>query len=206
MRRRSAQALGFTDLLFNGLLGFAVMFVLAYLMINPTAKTGAVDNKAEFLVTLSWPDGRREDVDLYVLDPDGNLVWYGRREAGLMHLDRDDLGRANDVVVVDGREVVNPLNQEIVAIRGILAGEYVVNVHLYRATREAAPVPVNVKVEKLNPSVSVVHYGGFELTRQSEERTAVRFTVRADGGVGDVNTLPRRLAPMRRAPAAGAGS
>ena len=75
--RRDPQALGFTDLLFNGLLGFAVMFVLAYLMINPTAKTGAVDNKAEFLVTLSWPDGRRDDVDVYVLDPDGNLVGYG---------------------------------------------------------------------------------------------------------------------------------
>lgn len=205
MRRRDPQALGFTDLLFNGLLGFAVMFVLAYLMINPTAKTGAVDNKAEFLVTLSWPDGRRDDVDVYVLDPDGNLVWYGQREAGLMHLDRDDLGRTNDVVVVDGQEVVNPLNQEIVAIRGILPGEYVVNVHLYRAAGDGA-VPIGLKVEKLNPSVSVVHYASFELTRQGEERTAVRFSVRADGGVGDVNTLPRRLVPLRRAPAAGAGS
>ena len=44
------------------------------------------------------------------------------------------------------------------------------------------------------------------LTRQGEERTAVRVTVRADGGVGDVNTLPRRLVPTRRAPTAGAGS
>ena len=30
----------FTDLLFNALLGFVVMFVLAYLLINPIAKTG----------------------------------------------------------------------------------------------------------------------------------------------------------------------
>ncbi|HET6522544.1 MAG TPA: hypothetical protein VFG47_22380 [Geminicoccaceae bacterium] len=204
MRRRDPQGLGFTDLLFNALLGFAVMFVLAYLLINPTAKTGAVDNKAEFLVTLSWPDGRRDDADIYVLDPDGNLVWFGRREAGLMHLDRDDLGRSNDVVVVDGREVVNPLNQEVVAIRGILPGEYVVNVHLYRMAGGGA-VPVSLKVEKLNPTVSVVHYAGFELGYRGEERTAVRFTVRADGGVGGVSTLPRRLVPLRGA-APGAAS
>jgi hypothetical protein len=44
------------------------MFVLAFLLINPIAQTGAVDAKAEFLITLSWPDGRREDVDLYVED------------------------------------------------------------------------------------------------------------------------------------------
>lgn len=64
MRRSSQIGIAFTDLLFNALLGFVVMFVLAFLMINPVARTGAVDAKAEFLVTLSWPDGRSEDVDL----------------------------------------------------------------------------------------------------------------------------------------------
>ena len=207
MRRHRAQGLGFTDLLFNALLGFVVMFFLAYLLINPVAKTGEVDNKAEFLVPLSWPDGRREDGDLYELDPDGNLVWYAGREAGQMHLDRDDLGRRNDVLVVDGREVVNPLNQEVVSIRGILPGEYVVNVHLYRAAGDR-PVPATVQIEKLNPSVGVVFYGSVELGRQGEERTAARFTVKADGGVADVNALPRRIVPLRTAgaPAAGGGS
>ena len=133
MRRPSAMGLGFTDLLFNALLGFVVMFVLAFLLINPVAKSGAIDPKAEFLITLTWPDGRREDVDLYVEDPAANLVWFRRREAGLMHLDRDDLGRSNDVIEVDGQRVFNPLNQEVVSVGGILPGEYVVNLHLYRA-------------------------------------------------------------------------
>jgi hypothetical protein len=35
MRRRSEIGVGFTDLLFNALLGFVVMFVLAFLLINP---------------------------------------------------------------------------------------------------------------------------------------------------------------------------
>ena len=199
MRRSSAIGVGFTDLLFNALLGFVVMFVLAFLMINPVAKTGAVDAKAEFLVTLSWPDGRSEDVDLYVEDPSGNLVWFRQREAGLMHLDRDDLGRRNDVVRIGGREIVHPLNQEIVSIRGIQPGEYVVNLHLYRAAPGTVPVPATVKVEKLNPRVEVVFFGKIVLARPSEERTAVRFSVRADGTVAEVNQLAKALVPLRRA-------
>lgn len=197
MRRPSHGGVAFTDLLFNALLGFVVMFVLAFLLINPIARTGAVDPKAEFLITLTWPDGRREDVDLYVEDPAGNLVWFRAREAGLMHLDRDDLGRSNDVILVDGQEVLNPLNQEVVSVRGILPGEYVVNVHLYRAIGSEG-VPATVKVEKLNPKVQVVFYGAVELLRQGDEQTAVRFSVAPDGRAHDVNRLPKALVPLRR--------
>ncbi len=204
MSRSDSVGIGFTDLLFNALLGFVVMVVLAFLMINPIAKTGAVDAKAEFLITLSWPDGRTEDVDLYVEDPAGNLVWFRAREAGLMHLDRDDLGRSNDVIRIGGREIVHPLNQEIVAIRGLQPGEYVVNLHLYRTAADARPVPATVKVEKLNPKVEVVFYGEVVLARASEERTAVRFSLRADGDIADVNQLPKALVPLRR-PARAAG-
>ena len=197
MRRRSGIGLGFTDLLFNALLGFVVMFVLAFLLINPVAKTGAVDPKAEFLITLTWPDGRAEDVDLYVADPAANLVWFRQREAGLMHLDRDDLGQRNDFVEVAGRRIANPLNQEVVAIRGILPGEFVVNVHLYRGHGGAA-VPATIKVEKLNPKVELVFYGTVTLEAQGDEQTAVRFAVGADGGVRDVNRLAKRIVPLRR--------
>ena len=205
MRRRSDIGIGFTDLLFNALLGFVVMFVLAFLLINPIARTGAVDPKAEFLITLTWPDGRPEDVDLYVADPADNLVWFRQREAGLMHLDRDDLGQRNDVVEMAGRRIANPLNQEVVAIRGIVPGEFVVNVHLYRANG-GDTVPATVKVEKLNPSVEVVFYGTVVLVAQGDERTAVRFAVGADGRVRDVNQLAKRIVPLRRIATAGSGS
>lgn len=197
MRRRSDSGVGFTDLLFNALLGFVVMFVLAFLLINPIAKTGAVDPKAEFLITLAWPDGRPEDVDLYVEDPAGNLVWFRQREAGLMHLDRDDLGQRNDFIEVGGQRIVNPLNQEIVSIRGIVPGEHVVNLHLYR-DEGGQPVPATVKVEKLNPKVELVFYGSVTLAELGDERTAVRFSVGSDGRVRDVNRLARRIVPLRR--------
>ncbi len=197
MRRHSQIGVAFTDLLFNALLGFVVMFMLAFLLINPIAKSGAIDPKAEFLITLSWPDGRPEDVDLYVEDPTGALVWFRNREAGLMHLDRDDLGLRNDVVEIAGRLIVNPINQETVSIRGILPGEYVVNVHLYRAESDQ-PVPATVKIEKLNPAVQLLFAGAVTLTVQGDERTAARFSIGADGRVLDVNRLPKRLVPLRR--------
>lgn len=200
MRRRSDPGLGFTDLLFNALLGFVVMFILALLLINPVARSGAVDPKAEILITLSWPDGLADDVDLYVEDPAGELVWFRHREAGLMHLDRDDLGELNDTIEIDGRRVRNPLNQEIVSIRGVQTGEYVVNAHLYRASGKD-PVTTTVKVEKLNPTVTVVFYGSAELAAQGDERTLVRFTVAPDATVGGVSSLAKRLVPLRRRPA-----
>jgi hypothetical protein len=201
MRRHSEVGVGFTDLLFNALLGFVVMFVLAFILINPIARTGAVDPKAEFLITLAWPEGRAEDVDLYVRDPAGNLVWFRQREAGLMHLDRDDLGQRNDYVEVAGRKIVNPLNQEIVSVRGLVPGEFVVNVHLYRE-RGGEPVPATVKVEKLNPKVELVFYGTVMLAARGDERTAVRFALGADGRVRDVNRLALRLVPLKRIAAA----
>lgn len=197
MVRRNRSELGFTDLLFNALLGFVVMFVIAFLLINPVAETGAVDNKAEFLITLTWPDGRKEDVDLYVEDPDGRLVWFRSREAGLMHLDRDDLGLGNDVIEVAGKKIVNPVNQEIVSIRGIAPGEYVVNLHLYRDEGGKA-VPTKVRVEKLNPKVKLVFYGDVTLSERGEERTAVRFSVTPLGEVRDVNRLAKAIVPHRR--------
>jgi hypothetical protein len=201
MRRRSEIGVGFTDLLFNALLGFVVMFVLAFLLINPIARTGAVDPKAEFLITLTWPDGRPEDVDLYVEDPAASLVWFRQREAGLMHLDRDDLGQRNDFIEVAGSRIVNPLNQEVVSIRGIVPGEFVVNVHLYRAN-DGSEFPATVKVEKLNPKVDLVFYGSVSLSEQGDERTAVRFALGADGRVRDVNQLAKRIVPLRRIAAA----
>jgi len=53
----------------------------ALLAIAPEAKDGKVDSKAEFLVTMTWPDPHPDDFDMFVQDPLGNMVWYRRREA-----------------------------------------------------------------------------------------------------------------------------
>ncbi len=192
----------FTDMLFNVLLGFAFMVFIAFSLINPTAKTGAVDVKAEFMITMNWPDNDPNDMDVYVEDPGGNIVWYHSKEAGLMHLDRDDRGNYRDTITVNGRTIQNPLNQETVTLRGIVPGEYVVNVHEFL---ESAPgkVPVSVKVEKLNPVATVVYYGTLDFDHKGQEETFVRFTLDEEGKVTDVNTRPKSLVRAVRTPAAG---
>ncbi len=179
----------FTDMLFNVVIGLAFMVFIAFSLINPTAKSGAVDLKAELLITLNWPDNDTTDMDVYVEDPAGNVVWYHSREAGLMHLDHDDRGSSRERLTVNGRTIQNPLNQEIVTIRGIVPGEYVVNAHEFLAGSEGK-IPVSVKVEKLNPTAAVVYYGTHDFDHKGQEDTFVRFTLDADGKVGDVNTGP----------------
>lgn len=186
----------FTDLLFNSLVAFAFMFFIAFAMINPVAETGEIDTEVEILITMGWPDNHPDDMDIYVEDPAGNIIWYNQPEAGLMHLDRDDRGQFKDLLLINGEEVANPLNQEIVSIRGLMDGEYVVNVVHYIAS-SIDPVPVNVKVEKINPSVRVVFYGETMLTGTGDERTMVRFTL-ANDEIIDVNDREKSLVALTR--------
>ena len=146
----------FTDLLFNALLGFTFLFLIAIMFMNPVAKKGIIDPKAEYIITIAWPDNSPDDVDTWVEDPNGNLIWFRNREAGLVHLDRDDRGQVNDTITVNGEEIQNPLNQEVITIRGVVPGEYIVNVHYY-ATETQLPLRVTVKVSKVNPALEIVY-------------------------------------------------
>lgn len=197
MRRRrttrEAEVDPFYDMLFNMLIAFVFCFIVALLAMNPKAlKTGDIPAKAEFIINVSWPDMDPNDLDTWVQDPAGELVWFRAREAGLMHLDRDDRGLTNDMVVVNGKQVVNPLNQEVVTLRGIEPGEFTVNVHYYE-TKNGKPVEATVSVIKVNPRADVVFYGQVQLARKGDEATAVRFTVLPDGNVTNVSTLPKSL-------------
>jgi hypothetical protein len=180
----------FSALLFNSLKAITFMFFVSFAMINPVAESGKVDPKAEMMITVTWPDGSPDDVDTYVADPAGNIVWYHRREAGLMHLDRDDRGMFRDVIELNGATIENPLNQEIISFRGLSDGEYTVNIVHYIAN--GGTLPVQVKVEKLNPKVTLVFYDTINLSGTGDEQTAVRFTLEGPE-VKDVNNLPRDL-------------
>jgi hypothetical protein len=196
--RRSDDIDPFTDLLFNALLAFVFFFVIALVSMNPKAKSGDIKAKAEFIINVSWPDMNPNDIDTWVQDPSGNTVWFRQREAGLMHLDRDDRGLDNDTLIVNGQKVVNPLNQEVVTLRGFGAGEYTVNVFYY-ASKDRLPVDVTVSVIKVNPRADVVYYGVVNLPAKGAERTAVRFTVDREGSVTDVNTLQKILVTEQKA-------
>jgi hypothetical protein len=186
----------FSALLFNSLKAITFMFFISFAMINKPADEGKIDPKAEMMITVTWPDNNPDDVDAYVMDPAGNIVWYNQREAGLMHLERDDRGMFKDVILLNNEEISNPLNQETIAFRGLQDGEYIVNIVHYIANG-SAPLPVEVKVEKLNPTVEVVYYQTLELRGTGQELTAVRFTLEGNE-VTNVTNTPRSLVELTR--------
>jgi hypothetical protein len=187
-KARDVEADPFYDMLFNILIAFVFCFVVAMLAFHPDArKSGDIRAKAEFIITMSWPDSNPNDVDTWVRDPAGDVLWFRQRDAGLMHLDRDDRGSKNNSVVVNGREIVNPIRQEMATLRGIVPGEYIVNAHYYES-RDQQPVDVEVAVVKVNPQADIVYTGQMRLSAPGAEQTLVRFTLDATGQVSDINT------------------
>lgn len=185
-RNRYLSGLGFTDLLFNTLIGFVFLFVIAFLLIAPPVPTDKkIDPKAEILIILTWPEGSSKDIDMWVRDPTGEVISFRGRDRGLMHLDRDDLGTSNDTITLsDGRQVVSDQNQEIVTIRGFIAGEWNVNIHYYAYrqgsastdAQELITAPVTVELIRVNPykQKGIIK---FNLIKPGQEKTAFNFTV-----------------------------
>lgn len=180
------------------LLAFTALFVLAFALVA-TAKFDnkeSIKMKAEYLITISWPNDFDDDVDAYVEDPIGHLVCYLRREDGLMHLDRDDYGNSNDNIQTPQGVIKFPENRELVQLRGIVPGEYCINVHAYRLL-DPRPVPVTVTVERLNP-YSLVAIKEVILAKNGDEKTALRFTLAHDGTASNINTLEKCLTKTGR--------
>ena len=182
----------FGVMLFKALQVVAFLFFIALLAIAPEAKDGKIDSKAEFIITMDWPDNHPDDLDLFVQDPAGNTAWYRHREAGFMVLERDDRGGANDFILVNGKKIASPIREEIVTIRGIVPGEYTVNVSHFQATT-GRPVPATVKVQKLNPTTQVVFDNTIIVDHTGDEKTAVRFVLDDSGKVVDVNSRQKSL-------------
>jgi hypothetical protein len=189
MKRSYHSNLAFLDLLFNTLLCFVALFAIALLVISPNNDDKKIDIKAEFLITASWPKDINDDIDLYVEDPFGNIVYFKKQEAGLMHLDRDDLGNSNDRIQTELGMVEYDDNREMVTIRGIISGQYVVNIHAY-SKREGIPVPVLVTIEKINPFSTIVSKT-ITLNEPGQEETVCRFILNSNGDVVSINELPK---------------
>ena len=168
------------------------MFFISFALIQKPQDGGKIDSKAEFIISAEWEEYHPDDIDLIVEDPQGNIVYFQRQQAGLMHLDRDDRGTLADRIMIDGVEVENPANQEVVTIRGYMEGEYVVNL-LYYKSNFIDPLKVKVKVEKINPRLEVVYFNDFFLKKIGDEITAVRFILDDKGNVLDLNQLQKPI-------------
>jgi len=201
VKRSYGSHISFNDLLFNTLLGFVFLFAIAVLLISPVTEK-KLSPKAEFIITVTWPGESKDDVDTWLEDPLGNVLFFRQKEKGLMHLDKDDLGVSNDTVTLpNGKQITVKINQEIVTIRGFIPGEWILNVHMYRKRdtygndlyEGGSTTPVEVKMVRLNPKVKIVIYETVILITNWQEETVTRFTMAGDGDILSMDDLPKKL-------------
>lgn len=189
--------LSFLDLLFNTLLAFVAFFALSMILIAPKTKDSKnVEAKADAMITLTWDKDVNDDVDLYVEDPMGQICFFQCKQIGFLSLDRDDLGHLNDKYVVGGQVFEYKENREVMTIRGLMQGEYTVNVHMYRKG-PLGDTPMSVVLEKLNPSVRVFAHKDLVLSEHGEEKTAFRFVVNEKGEITEILDLPKSFVDRR---------
>jgi hypothetical protein len=140
------------------------------------------------------PDELNVDVDLWVQAPGDVPVGYSNQGSAIFNLLRDDLGHLNDTT---------DLNYEFSYSRGVPAGEYTVNLHLYRNLANVYPVPAFVAVSVKNspnlPAQQILSTK-LNLLHEDEELTALRFKLDEEGRLlsGSVHNLPRPLRATAR--------
>lgn len=181
----------FRDMILLALIGFVAMVVLLLPHLNVKAEAGrqAAPAGGNVIVEIHWPDGIDTDVDLWIRAPGDVAVGFANPDGRVFNLLRDDLGKMGDTT---------PYNYELSYSRGRPAGEYTVNVHLYRNLQAVYPIPVKVTVSTRrdeDQSARQILATDVALTRKNEEITALRFSLDADGGLvpGSVSSVYRSL-------------
>ena len=168
----------FRDVIMLVLAGFVVIVLLLLPHINPPAVAAkqSMDPPGNVMVEIRWPDELDSDVDLWVQAPGDTPVGYSNKGGNSFNLLSDDRGHLRDA---------SNLNYEVSYSRGMPAGEYVINLHLYNSRSQiTAPISVDVVVSVRRtptaPARQIV--SGKALLRQvGDEITAFRFKLDGKG-------------------------
>ncbi len=179
----------FRDVIMLTLLGFAAIVMLLLPHLNPPAEAAAAVPPGNVVVEVRWPDDLDTDVDLWVEAPGDVPVGYSNKGGQIFNLLRDDLGHGQDT---------SRWNYEVAYSRGTPAGEYTVNLHLYRNSAGRLPIPVVVAVSvKHDPNTSMqpIATEEVELARVGQELTVIRFALDGMGKLipGSIHHLQRGL-------------
>ena len=174
----------FNDLLFNVLIGFVLLFILAFMLINPITKKADIPQKAEIMVVLDWNDDSVDDVDLWIVGGSmANPLSFQVKNADFWHLDRDDLGASTDVTYVAGERVMLRYNREVATMRGTMTGDFNINVHMYKK-KDAEPTTVSVTLIDVNPYREIYKMKA-ELTETGQVVIFPSFSVNKEGKITD---------------------
>ena len=186
----------FRDVVMLALAGFVVLVIMLLPHLNPpgTKTADATTPPGNVIIEVRWPDETDADVDLWVQAPGDVPVGYSNKGGAVFNLLRDDLGKRADVT---------GLNYETSYSRGILPGEYAVNLHLYRNPSNAYPVPVTVVTsvkQGADDAARQLLASKVLLAREGEEMTVYRFGLSAAGALvpGSVHSLQKPLRAWRK--------
>ncbi len=179
----------FRDVVLLALIGFVAMVIILLPHITQAKKeTDRHKAPGNVIVEMHWPSNQPVDVDLWVKAPNEYPVGYWNMGGPTFNLLRDDLGSEGDAT---------DENYEITYSRGIVGGEYIVNVHMYGPLNPDVTVLVNVivSVRKKYDDAQQILKTVVKLDRHNQEETAYRFKLTAEGDLvaGSVNTLQRSL-------------
>lgn len=181
---RSPIWIGIADLL------LCCLSVILMAVAPSKAKTDGIKPTAEYLITMTYPVDRDEDIDLWVVPPERRPVFYDSRQVGCTDLDRDSLGYSTSTIVLaDGSTARAPANIETTSIRCKDAGHFDVAVVYYSDHgHHDGPMPVHVEVTGLNPNVRTVWAGDVRLDHVGQVINAVSFELDRDASVKIVPT------------------
>lgn len=198
---RHGFGLAFLDMVFNMTLAFAFLFTLAFVLIRPPANPEKrnVDLKAEFILTMTWPAETLDDIDMWIMMPDGRKVMYMNKDVDYVTLDRDDRGGYGDTYgPFGGPKQLIKHNREMITIRAIVPGRYVVAAHVFAVysyvdeikTELHLPYEAKLELAKINPRVVDVASASVLLDTPRQQKAFLAFTVEPDGSVSNIERNP----------------
>ena len=180
----------FRDVTLLALSGFVAIVLLLLPWLNLETRNEIVKEPVGSVIfELFWPDDIDADVDLWVKGPNDSAVGYSKPSGLVFNLLRDDRGLKGDHT---------PINYEISFTRGILAGEYQANVHLFKHDDKRSKIQATVTASLVTPDKNFrkqILEKKVNLTKEGKEKTVLRFQLDNNFKVvsGSVNSLRKSL-------------
>ena len=173
--------------LVNGIFALIITALVITLAVA-TTETAKEKPAAEFLVNLRWDDNRDVDLDLWMQDENGQVIYYNVRETKNISLNRDSRGFTSNHLELPDGTVASSSNHEIIAIRAVMPGDYIIAVCYYSGDNRE--IDATVDVEKMNPTVTDVAVKHIHLNKVDDVMNVVAFHVDKDGSVQLIPTPP----------------
>ncbi len=183
----------FRDVILLALSGFVAVVLILLPHLHPPVEAKEAPPPGNVVIEINWPNEIDADVDLWVEAPGDRPVGYSNKGGRVFNLLRDDLGQFRDLTDV---------NYEVAYSRGIVEGEYTINLHLYRNKSAILPVPVTMvaSVKRSNgANLKRLTSAKVELGYTGEEITVIRFALNKAGEIvpGSMHELFKPLRSKR---------